>query len=117
MNTKVPTTEELQEQVIAALRKGQQTTLDLIKNIVEAVSSATTKLPSAPAGVSVPFADRLPAPGAVVSGAYDFAGRLLAEQRKFAEEVVKATAKLRPGTARSQAGEARDAADEAKPAE
>jgi hypothetical protein len=53
----------------------------------------------------------------VVSGAYDFAGRLLAEQRKFAEEVVKATAKLRPGTARSQAGEARDAADEAKPAE
>lgn len=122
MNTKIPATEELQEQVIAAVRKGQQTTLEAIKSLVEAVSSATSKLPSAPAHLSVPFADRLPTAEAVVSGAYDFAGQLLAEQRKFTEEIVKATAALRPGAAKAQTaakaetGEARDAAGEAKPA-
>jgi len=139
MNTKVPTTEELQEQVITALRKGQQTTLEAVKSIVEAVSSATSKLPSAPAHLSVPFADRLPTPQAVISGAYDFAGHLLADQRKFAEEIVKATAALRPGAAKAEAstqaetgtgteaatgtdastgaGEAQDAAGDATPAE
>jgi hypothetical protein len=133
MNTKVPTTEELQEQVFAALRKGQQTTLEAIKGIVEAVSSATSKLPSAPAHLSVPFADRLPTAEAVVASAHDlaghahdlaghahdFAGQLLAEQRKFAEEVVKATAALRPGAAKAEpeSGETQDAAGDAKPAE
>jgi len=113
MNTKVPTTEELQEQVITALRKGQQTTLEAVKNIVEAVSSATSKLPSAPAHLSVPFADRLPKPEAVISGAYDFAGQLLAEQRKFAEEIVKATAALRPGGAKAEASTESEAGSEA----
>jgi valyl-tRNA synthetase len=123
MNTKVPTTEELQAQVITAVRKGQQTTLEMIKSIVEAVSSATSKLPSAPAHLSAPFTDRLPKAEAVVSGAYDFAGKLLAEQRKFTQEIVKATAALRPGAAKTETaaqaepGEARDAAGDAEPAE
>ncbi|HUN30672.1 MAG TPA: hypothetical protein VMU95_01530 [Trebonia sp.] len=133
MNTKVPTTEELQEQVITALRKGQQTTLDAVRSIVEVVSSATSKLPSAPAHLNVPFADRLPSPEAVVSGAYDFAGQLLAEQRKFTEEIVKVTAALRPGAGKAEAeatagpeagtesaaaaGEGQDAAGDATPAE
>ncbi len=121
MATKVPTTEELQEQVITAVRKSQQTTLDVIENIVEAVSSATSKLPSFPASLSVPFADRLPTPEAVVAGAHDFAAQLLAEQRKFAEEIVKATAALRPGTTASASAsatkEVQDAAGDAEPAE
>jgi hypothetical protein len=130
MNTKVPTTEELQEQVFAALRKGQQTTLEAIKGIVEAVSSATSKLPSVPAHLSVPFADRLPTAEAMVAGAHDFAGhahdfagQLLAEQRKFTQEIVKATTALRPGAAKAetqaetQAEQAQDAAGDAKPAE
>ncbi|HTU76367.1 MAG TPA: hypothetical protein VMG38_22850 [Trebonia sp.] len=118
MNTKVPTTEELQEQVLAAMRKGQQTTLEMIKGIVEAVSSATSKLPSAPAHLSVPFADRLPTAEAVVSGTYDFAGKLLAEQRKFTQEVVKATAALRPGAAKDEpeATQAHDTATQAQDA-
>jgi hypothetical protein len=113
VNTKVPTTEELQEQVITAVRKGQQATLEMVKNIVEAVSSATSKLPSVPARLNVPFADRLPAPEAVVSGVYDFGGRLLAEQRKFTEEIVKATAALRPGAAKGEADAKTEAATEA----
>jgi hypothetical protein len=33
-----------------------------------------------------------------VSNAYDFAEKLLSSQRKFAEELVQATAPLRPGS-------------------
>jgi hypothetical protein len=44
--------------------------------------------------VSVPFADKLPTPGELVTGAYDFAEQLLAAQRKFAEDVLRATAPL-----------------------
>jgi hypothetical protein len=47
--------------------------------------------------VQVPFADKLPKPEEVVANAYDFAEKLLASQRKFAEEVLKATAALQPG--------------------
>jgi hypothetical protein len=46
----------------------------------------------------VPGADKLPKPEEVVASAYDFAEQLLASQRKFAEEVVKATASLMPAT-------------------
>jgi hypothetical protein len=40
--------------------------------------------------VNVPLADKLPKPEEVVANAYDFAEKLLAGQRKFAEDVVKA---------------------------
>ncbi len=39
-----------------------------------------------------PLADKLPKPGELVSDAYDFAERLLAAQRKFAEDVIAASA-------------------------
>jgi hypothetical protein len=40
----------------------------------------------------VPYADKLPTPSEVVADAYDFAEQLLAAQRKFAEDVLQATA-------------------------
>jgi len=40
--------------------------------------------------VNVPLADKLPKPEEVVSNAYEFAEKLLADQRKFAEDMVKA---------------------------
>jgi hypothetical protein len=89
MSTPIPTAQELQEQVISAIRKGQETTLDVIKHVVEAVSAATSKLPSAPEGISLPLSDKLPTPEAVVAKAYDFAGQILAEQRKLAEKATK----------------------------
>ena len=46
----------------------------------------------------MPLADKLPKPEEVVASAYDFAEQLLASQRKFAEEVLKATSALTPGT-------------------
>jgi hypothetical protein len=100
------TTEHVQEQVLGAVRKGQEMTLDAIKKVVKTVSAAQAKLPAAPFEgklPAVPFADRLPEfpslpqPEAVVSSAFDFLGQLLADQRKFADELFKATAALRPG--------------------
>ncbi len=113
-------TEDVREQVLGAVRKSQELTLDAIKQVVETVNTAAEKLPA------VPFADRLPSlrqlPGALpapekdVSGTFDFLERLLAEQRKFADELVKAAssqrqaAKIEP-TAEQPAGPAAPAAE------
>ncbi len=56
-----------------------------------------------------PFADKLPKPEDVVANAYDFAEQLLASQRKFAEDVLKATAPLTPGKANSRGSRLRGA--------
>ena len=94
--------EDVQEQVLGAVRKGQEVTLATVKKLVDALSAATAKLPADRLESKVrelPLARKLPTmpeAGAVVSSAYDFAGRLLAEQRTFAEELVKTAARLRP---------------------
>jgi len=87
-------TQDLQNEVLSTVRKSQEAVIDAIKTWVETVQSITPKVPS----VDMPFADKLPKPAEVVASAYDFAEQLLASQRKFAEEVLKATAELVPGT-------------------
>jgi hypothetical protein len=108
-------TEHVQEQVLDAVRKGQELTVDAIKKVVETVSAAQAKLPATPFEGrlrTLPFADRLPEVGSlpkperVVSSAFDFLGHLLSEQRKFADDLLKATVALRPGadTKRAEPG-------------
>ena len=80
------TQQEVQDEFLNTVRKSQETVIEAIKTWVETVQSITPKLPS----VNVPLADRLPKPEDVVANAYDFAEKLLAGQRKFAEDVVKA---------------------------
>jgi len=87
-------TQDLQNEVLNTVRKSQETVIDALKTWVETVQSITPKIPA----VDMPFADKLPKPAEVVASAYDFAEQLLASQRKFAEEVVKATASLMPAT-------------------
>jgi hypothetical protein len=87
-------TQDLQNEVLNTVRKSQETVIDAIKTWVETVQSITPKIPA----VDMPFADKLPKPAEVVASAYDFAEQLLASQRKFAEEVLKATSALTPGT-------------------
>ena len=91
-------TEELQDQFLSTVRKSQEIALDAIKTVVDTVQSVTPKIPS----VSLPFADKLPKPEDVVASSYDFAEQLLSTQRKFADEVVKATAQLLPGNGDSE---------------
>ena len=93
-------TQDLQNEVLNTVRKSQETVIDALKTWVETVQSITPKVPA----VDMPFADKLPKPEEVVASAYDFAEQLLAGQRKFAEEVLKATTSLLPGTQDSAPG-------------
>ena len=55
----------------------------------------------------MPLAEKLPKPQDIVTNAYDFAEKLLAGQRQFAEDLVKATAPLRSlGGTREEQGPA-----------
>ena len=87
-------TQDIQDEFLSTIRKSQETVIDAIKSWVESVQSITPKIPA----VQVPGAEKLPKPLDVVESAYDFAEQLLASQRKFAEEVLKATTSLMPGT-------------------
>jgi hypothetical protein len=86
-------TQELSEEFLSTLRKSQDTVLDAIKTWADAVQSLAPQAPS----VQVPLAGELPKPEEVVAAAYDFAQQLLASQRTFAEEIVKATSPLQLG--------------------
>ena len=93
---------EVQEEFLKTVRKGQEFVLDAIRTWAETVQSITPKLPA----VRLPLADRLPKPKDVVDSTYDFAGKLLASQRKFADDVLKAAAPLTPGKSNGQAPKA-----------
>jgi hypothetical protein len=86
-------TQELQQEFLSTIRKGQETVVDALKTWVETVQSVVPKVPT----VQIPLADRLPKPEELVANAYDFAEQLLASQRRFAEDVLKATSPLLPG--------------------
>ena len=59
----------------------------VIRNLAETVRTAD--LPKPPS-VSAPFADKLPEPEDAVARTYEFAEHLLASQRKFTEDLLKA---------------------------
>ena len=96
-----------QDEVLAATRKSQEALVAAVKNWLETVRTATPKVASAYAPltdrlprlspVSLPFADKLPTPQDAVASAYNMAEELLASQRKFAEELLKAMTPLMPG--------------------
>ena len=96
--TTTTTQQELQDQFLSIVTKSQEMALDAIKSMVDTVQTITPRIPA----VDVPFADRLPKPQDVVASGYDFAQKLLTSQRKFADEVVKATAPLLPGNSASK---------------
>ena len=81
---------ELQTQTIDWIRKSQEVVIDALRTWAGAVQSVTPSLP-VPAA---PFAGQLPKPGELVADAFDFAGQLLAAQRKFAEDVIQVTASV-----------------------
>jgi hypothetical protein len=120
--------QDLQEEFLTNLRKGQETVIDAIRTWVETVRTVTPKvqgayapitdrLPKLPS-VSIPFADRLPTPQQAVDSAYHMAEELLANQRKFAEDVLATTVPLMPAHAKPAAPKAAaPKAAEPKPAE
>jgi hypothetical protein len=85
--------QEVQDQILATIRKSQEVALDALKTWVESVQSVTSKIPS----VDIPFADRLPKPQDVVASSYKFAEQVLDNQKKFADKVLEVTSPLLPG--------------------
>ena len=81
---------EVQEEILNTVRKSQAAVVEALETWVSAIQSITPELPD----VNVPFADKLPKPQELVASAYDFAEQLLASQRKFAEDVLHATAPM-----------------------
>lgn len=82
--------EELQDEFLSTLRKSQDIALDALKTLVETIQFATPAMPA----VRVSLADRLPTAHDVVAGGYEFAERLLANQRQFADEVITVASPL-----------------------
>jgi hypothetical protein len=81
---------ELQGEILKTVRAGQDAVVDAIQLWADAVQSIKPPLPE----VGIPFADKLPKPSEMVADTYDFVEQLLAAQRKFAEDVLHATAPL-----------------------
>ena len=100
-----------QEEFLAIIRKSQEAVIAVVSNLAETVRTASPKLASVyapltdnlpkPPSVSVPFGDKLPGPEDAVARTYEFGEQLLASQRKFAEDLLKAAAPLIPGRAES----------------
>jgi len=87
--------QELEDEFLSTIRKGQEITLEALKPLVEAVHYVIPTMPV----IRVPLAGRLPTAHEVVTGGYEFAEQLLANQRKFADEVITATSPMLPGRA------------------
>jgi hypothetical protein len=79
-----------QDEILATIRKSQDVVIEALQQWTDVVQSV---MPAFPA-LDLPYMDKLPKPETLVSGAYDFAGQLLATQRKFAEDVLEVTAPL-----------------------
>ena len=99
-----------QEEVLAATRKSQEammaavkTWFDTFRTVGPKLTSMYTPLNGKLPKVGLPFADKLPTPQDAVTNAYHLAEQLLASQRKFAEDLVAATAPLWPGHSQSPA--------------
>jgi hypothetical protein len=90
--------QDVQDELLKVIRTSQETVVEAVKTWVETVKAVTPKV----ATPQLPLAEKLPKPQDIVTNAYDFAEKLLSSQRQFAQELVQATAPLRPGSAAPQ---------------
>jgi hypothetical protein len=95
------TTQGLQDEFFKVIRAGQETVIEGIRTCVETIQSVSPKVPQ----VHLPLADKLPKPADVVASAYDFAEKLLASQRQFAEEMLSVTAPVADSTQSADGGQ------------
>jgi hypothetical protein len=74
-----------QDQILAAIKTTQAAIVDGVRTWS---SSVTAMMPAVPA---IPGLDKLPKPADTLEMGFDFAERLLATQREFAEQLLGAT--------------------------
>ncbi len=97
------TGQDLQGQILDTVHKSQEMTLEAIRSWTAAVQPVATALPP----VTLPLAGQLPQQHEMVASFYNFTEQLLASQRKFAEDLLRATAPLSAALARNAAGSSR----------
>jgi len=85
MSTVTPT-QVNPDQIIENIRQSQQTVVDAVRAWTEAAATAT---PSAP--VLAPISPDAPDPRELVDSSFDFASKLLATQREFAQNLISAS--------------------------
>ena len=90
---------DFQREIMNAISKTQAAVVDAIEKWATTAQAMKPELPdlNLPFADSLNIADKLPKPTDVVRTAYDFAEQLLANQRKFAEDVLKAAAPVLGG--------------------
>src|ERR1700730_2027730 len=82
--TVLETAGTVQDQILEAIKVGEEAVLSAVKSFTEAVEPVTSRLPEAP------FAAKLTDPTEVIDQAFGFAGKLLSAQKEFAVELTKA---------------------------
>ena len=115
--------QEVQAEILKTARKGQDAVVGAVKTWTDTVRSITPPVKdlSLPFADRLPFANRLPKPEELAGNAYEFAQKLLASQRKFAEDVLRAAAPMLPGSGeaskKSEAGKKSEPGKKSGPAE
>ena len=109
--------QEDQAEILKTARRGQDAVVGVVKTWTDTVRSITPPLKdlNLPFADRLPFANRLPKPEELAGNAYEFAQKLLASQRKFAEDVLRAAAPMLPGS--GDAGKKSEAGKKSGPAE
>jgi hypothetical protein len=88
------TGQEIQTEVLGAVRKSEEMLADAIKLWADAVQSIMPSIPMP----NLPSSEKLYKPEEFVAGAYDFAEQMLISQRKFTESWLEATRSQRKFT-------------------
>jgi hypothetical protein len=93
--------QDLQHQIVGRIRQGQQTVAGTIKTLAHTAQATRPQIPGLPVTAltdKLPkpedLAARLPKPEALIAGAYDLAGQLLAAQRRLGGQVMHAAMPL-----------------------
>jgi hypothetical protein len=87
------TIQEVQTEVLDAVRKGQEAVVGATRHMAGTIHSIVPAIPVP----SLPYADKLPKPEELMASAYHFAEQLLASQRSFAERMLEAARPVTPG--------------------
>jgi hypothetical protein len=87
------TIQEVQTEILDAVRKGQEAVVDATRHMTGTIHSIVPAIPVP----SLPYADKLPKPEELVASAYHFAEQWLASQRTFAERMLEAARPVTPG--------------------
>ncbi len=91
-NTTIEYTKAAQDKTLEAIKQGQSVIVEAVAAWAKAAEKAIPAIPALPGAAELPSAQEL------VTTVFDFYGDVLAEQRKFATDLVAAAAPVLKST-------------------